>query len=117
MFGREYDYSLIKTSSKEALLRSAITVAGNDIKKASEICDYFIKQLPNMPEREPAPITAMDQLEAFAGKVSAWSEKHPDVTNGISTILMQVLRNTKFGAFLPTATEAAAEIVKPAPIV
>lgn len=116
MFGRDYDYSLIRTSSKEMLLRSALIVANNDIKKAAEICDYFTKQLPNMPEREPAPITAVDQLEAFAGKLSAWTEKHPDVTNTISGVLMQVLRNSKFGAFISPATDVVTEVPAAPPI-
>lgn len=117
LFGKEYDYTLVRTSSKEAMLRSALLVTNNDIKKAAEICEYFTKQLPNMPEREPEPITAVDQLEVFADKVSAWTEKHPDITNSISTIFMSVLRSTKIGEFLPSAAATAAEVVKPAPIV
>lgn len=98
------------------LLRSALMVANNDIKKAAEICDYFTKQLPNMPEREPASVTALDQMEAFAGKLSAWSEKHPDITNGISSILMQVLKNSKLGAYIAPAAEVATEVPAAPPI-
>ena len=37
LFGKEYDYSIIRTTSKDALKRTALIVSGNDIKKAEEI--------------------------------------------------------------------------------
>jgi len=110
IFGREYDFSLIRTTSKEALLRSALLVSNNDIRKATEIVEYFTKQLPNLPDTDPAPLSALDQVDAFASRLSAWGEKHPDITNGLGNILMQVLKNSKLGAFLQPAAGAATEV-------
>lgn len=115
LFGKEYDYSLIRTTSKEALLRSALMVSGNDIKKATEICEYFTKVLPNLPDTDPAPLSVIDQVDIFASRLSAWGEKHPDITNGISNMLMQLVKNSRFGAFLQPA-EAAAEMPPAPPI-
>ena len=112
---KNYGFSLIETTSKEALLRSAMAVCGNDIKTASEICDYCMKMLPNMPEREPEAPTILNQLDGIDNWLSAWGEKHPNITNGISSMLMSALKNSKLGAFMQPA-EAATEIVKPAPI-
>lgn len=116
LFGREYDYSLIRTSSKEAMLRSALMVTNNDIKRAAEICDYFTKQLPNMPEREPEPPTVLNQLDGISDWLAAWGEKHPDISNGIGNMLMAALKNTKFGAFLQPAAEVTVEMPPAPPI-
>jgi len=113
MFGRDYDFSLIRTSSKEALLRSALLVSNNDIKKASEICEYVTKILPNLPDTDPAPISALDHVDVFTSRLSEWGEKHPNVTNAVSNLFMQMIRSSKFGAFLQPAAEVAEEVPPP----
>lgn len=115
LFDKKYDFSLIETTSKEALLRSALTICGNDIKTASEICEYCTKMLPNMPEREPEAPSVLNQLDNIDNWLAAWSEKHPDITNGIGNMLISALKNSRFGAFLQPA-ETATTVVKPAPI-
>lgn len=103
MFGRnEIDFSLIQTTSKDALKRSALLAANYDIKKASEIYDFYMKDMEDLPAFDPAPPTTMDQINSFADMLSAWSEKHPDITNGISNILINLIRN-KFGDVIPAA--------------
>ena len=117
LFDKNYDFSLINTSSKEAVLRSALTVCGNDIKTANDICEFVTKMLPNMPERDPEPQTVFNQLDNIDSWFSAWGEKHPNITNGIGNMLMAALKNSRFGAFLEPTAEAAAASTKPAPIV
>ena len=111
MFGRnEIDFSLIQTTSKDALKRSALMAANYDIKKATEIYDFYMKDMEDLPAFDPAPPTTMDQINSFADMVSAWTEKHPDITNGISNIVMNMIKS-RLGTFAqPTS---AAEVPPP----
>lgn len=90
MFGRDYDFSLISTSSKEALLRSAMMVSGNDIKKASEICDYVIKLLPDIPDHDVVPPTGMEQLKDTAVQVFNWGKENQEQIVGVINMIMRL---------------------------
>lgn len=88
LFGKEYDFSLIRTSSKEALLRSALMICGNDIKKASEICDYVTKMLPNLPDTDPVLPSTFDQVKETAVNVLQWGRENQDqIVGGINMVL------------------------------
>lgn len=88
LFGKEYDFSLIRTSSKEALLRSALMICGNDIKKASEICDYVTKMLPNLPDTDPVLPSTFDQVKEAAVNVLQWGRENQDqIVGGINMVL------------------------------
>ena len=119
LFNKDYDYSLIQTSSKEALLRSALLACNNDLKSASEICEYFISKLPSMPEREPEPPSVFNQLDGIDSWLSAWGEKHSNITNGVGNMLMTILKNSRFGSLLQPVEEVitTAKDVPAAPIV
>lgn len=119
MFNKQsIDFSIVRTSSKEALLRTALMAANNDIKEAGNICDYVLKMLPNMPEREPEQPTILNQLDGVSDWLSSWSEKHPDITNTVGNMLMGALKNSRFGAFLQPAAQAAETLTEtPKPIV
>ena len=87
IFGKEYDFSLIRTSSKEALLRSALAASGNDIKKATEIVEYFTSQLPSMPEVEPVVPTTFEQMRDTALQLVQWGQDNQDkIAFGIDMI-------------------------------
>ena len=94
MFGKEYDFSLIRTSSKEALLRSALLASGNDIKKATEICDYVTKMLPNLPDTDPIMPSTLDQVKDTAVNFFRWGEQNQDkVIGGINLVLRMMGRD------------------------
>ena len=112
MFGREYDFSLIRTSSKEALKRSALLVCGNDIKKATELYEFFVKDMPNLPDTDPVLPNTFDQIKETAVNVFQWGEQNQDkIIGAINMVLSMMGKNT-----IGTAAAAAAE-VPPAPIV
>lgn len=91
IFGKEYDFSLIKTSSKEALLRSALLASNNDIKKASEICDYVTKMLPNLPDSDPVLPSTFDQMRDTAIGIFKWGEQNQDkIIGGINLVLQMM---------------------------
>lgn len=91
LFGKEYDFSLIRTSSKEALLRSALLASNNDIKKASEICDYVTKMLPNLPDTDPVLPSTFEQVRDTAVGIFKWGEQNQDKIMGGINLVMQML--------------------------
>ena len=97
MFGREYDFSLIRTSSKEALLRSALLASNNDIKKASEICDYVTKMLPNLPDTDPVLPSTFDQVKDTAIKLFQWGRENQDQIVGVTNMLLQAFGEQPIG--------------------
>lgn len=103
LFGKEYDFSLIRTSSKEALLRSALAASGNDIKKASEICDYVLKVLPNLPEVEPTVPTTFEQMKDTALGLINWGKENQDQIVSVVNIIRQFMgKGTTTAASAPT---------------
>ena len=100
MFGREYDFSLIRTSSKEALLRSALLASNNDIKKASEICDYVTKMLPNLPDTDPVLPSTFDQVKETAMSLFQWGRENQDQIVGVTNMVLQMFGKQPIG--MPT---------------
>jgi len=91
LFGKEYDFSLIRTSSKEALLRSALAASGNDIKKAAEICDYVLKVLPNLPEVDPVQPTTFEQMKDTALGIINWGKENQDQIVSVISMVRQFM--------------------------
>jgi hypothetical protein len=97
LFGKEYDFSLIRTSSKEALLRSALLASNNDIKKASEICDYVTKMLPNLPDTDPVLPSTFDQVKDTAVSILQWGRENQDQIVGGINMIMQLMGKQPIG--------------------
>ena len=109
MFGREYDFSLIRTSSKEALLRSALLASNNDIKKASEICDYVTKMLPNLPDTDPIMPSTFDQVRETAVSIFQWGRDNQEqIIGGVNMFLKLIGKQ-------PLGVTAAPVEMPPAP--
>lgn len=104
LFGKDYDFSIVRTSSKEALLRSALQASNNDIKKASEICDYVIKMLPNLPEKDPIAPSTFEQVKDTALNIYNWGKDNQDQIIGAARFFME---------WFGKSPKAAAPEVKP----
>ena len=98
MFGRDYDFSLIQTTSKTALLKSALLASNNDIRKASEICDYVTKMLPNLPETDPVLPSTFDQVKETALNLMQWGKENQDQIVGGINMLLQLMGKKPLGA-------------------
>lgn len=91
MFGRDYDYSLIRTTSKDALKRSALMVAGNDIKKATEIYEFFIKDMPELPPFDPVQPSTLSQVKDTAVQLFQWGRENQDQIVGVTNMVLQLM--------------------------
>lgn len=93
MFEKRYNYSLIDTSSKEALKRSALVVANYDIKKAMEIYEYFAKDMPSLPDVTPAAPSSVEQLRDAAVGLFNWSRENQDQLVGLVGLVRSALKS------------------------
>lgn len=69
---------MLRTTSKDSLKRSALYITGGDIKAATEIYEFFIKDMPNMPDYDMAQPTFMEQAKDTIGGVLGWVDQNQD---------------------------------------
>ena len=110
MFGRDYDYSLIQTTSKEALKRSALLVANYDIRKATEIYDYFAKDMPDLPTTDPEVPNPLSQIKDTAVNVLQWGNENQDKIIGAINMVLTMMGKNPIGSIPSVPVE-----VPPAP--
>lgn len=91
MFGRpKINMTLIQTTSKDTLKRTALFACGGDIKAAEEIYDFFVKDMPNMPDYDVVPPSFMDQAKNTIGGVLGWVDENQDKLVGYWNIIQQM---------------------------
>lgn len=91
MFGKpRIDMTLIQTTSKEAIKRSALYACGGDVKAATEIYDFFVKDMESIPDFDPVKPTFMDQAKATIGEVFGFVDANQDKLIGAWNIIQQM---------------------------
>ena len=102
LFGNKvaYDVTLLQTTSKDALKRSALLVCGGDVKAATEVCEYFMKDMPNMPDYDPPTTSALTQAKDTALGVLGWIDGNQDKVLGYYNLLRTLVG--KSGVSVPT---------------
>lgn len=81
---------MIRTTSKDALKRSALFVTDGDIKAATEIYDFFVRDMPNMPDYDSAQPSFVDQAKETIGGVLGWVDQNQDKLVGYWNIIQQM---------------------------
>lgn len=91
MFGRpKIDMTIIQTTSKDTLKRTALFACGGDVKQAEEIYNFFVKDMPNMPDYDTMPPTFMEQAKNTIGGVLGWVDENQDKLVGYWNIIQQM---------------------------
>ena len=98
LFGKKYDIAMIRTTSKDALKRSALFVTDGDIKAAAEIYEFFIRDMPNMPDYDSTQPTFIDQAKDTIGGVLGWVDQNQDKIVGYWNLFQQF----RGGGSIPT---------------
>lgn len=90
---------MLQTTSKDALKRSALFACGGDIKQATEIYEFFIKDMPNMPDYDSIQPTFMEQAKDTIGGVLGWVDQNQDKLMGY----WQLIQSFRNGGGAPAA--------------
>ena len=112
MWGRkEYDYTIIRTTSKEALKRTALMASGYDVKKATELYDFFAKDI-NLPDTDPIMPSTFEQVKETAMSVFQWGRENQDQIIGGVNLVLQMMGKDPIGVppIVPTEMPAAPPI-------
>ena len=84
LFGRtNYDLTMLQTTSKDALKRSALMMCDGDVKKATEIYEYFMKDVETMPDFDTPPVPFMEKAKATVADVFGFVDQNKDKIAGI----------------------------------
>lgn len=62
----------------------------NDIKKATEIYEYFAKDMPNLPDIDPVLPSTFDQVKETAVSIFQWGRENQDQIVGGINMLLQI---------------------------
>ena len=103
LFSKKYDVAMIRTTSKDALKRSALFVCEGDIKTATEIYDFFVRDMPNMPDYDSVQPTLIDQAKDTIGDVLGWVDQNQDKLVNYWNLFQQF----RGGGSIPPATPPA----------
>lgn len=87
---RKIDMERIIPTSKMSLKMSCIRACGNDIKAASELYDFFIKDMPSIPDFDVAPPSTMQQITEGAKKIFGWIDNNQDKIAGYYNLIQQI---------------------------
>lgn len=82
--------SLIRTTSKDTLKRTALLACGGDVKAATEIYEFFVKDMESMPDYDAVPPSFMDQAKATLGDVFGFVDANQDKLIGAWNIIQQM---------------------------
>lgn len=77
-FSKQYDVSMIRTTSKDALKRTALYVCGGDIAEAEKLYNYFSKDMADMPPYDPPTVSEFDKIKDEAVGFFKWIDANQD---------------------------------------
>lgn len=77
-FSKQYDVSMIRTTSKDALKRSALFVCGGDIAEAEKLYNYFVKDMEGIPAYDPPTVSGYEKVKDEAIGILQWIDANQD---------------------------------------
>lgn len=90
IFKKKIDMAQIIPTSKMSLKNSCIRACGNDLKAASELYDFYIKDIPNLPDFDVAPPSPVKQAMDIIGKAFEWFDNNQDRIAGYYNMFQQI---------------------------
>ncbi len=96
---------MIKPTSKAALKQQCLFLSNLDVKKASEMYDFLIKDMEEIPAVEPATKSFIQNFGDQANGVVGWVRENQDMIERGFGFIRDLLASRKGG----TAAKAAAQ--------
>ena len=99
---RQIHTDMIVTTSKVALKTSCLRACENDIDKAMKLYDFYIKDLPNLPDFDVVPPTILQQAKETIASTFSWIDQNQERIVGF----YQMSQQMRGGATPPAAPPA-----------
>lgn len=84
-------------TSKTKIKQYALLLAKGDIKYASEIYDFLIKDLDELPAEDPVPPTTMDRIKETVGGGFSWLRENEDTLVNTFERIVGLIQSRKGG--------------------
>jgi len=68
----------LRPTSKATLKMQCLIICKADIDEASKLYDFFAKDMPNLPDFDPAPQTWVDSTKDVANGIVSWLGNNKD---------------------------------------
>ena len=104
--------STIQPTSKASLKMQCLYICKGDIGEAAKLYDYFVKDMPSLPDFDPVQPTWMDNTKETVNGLMGWLKENQDtLAQGYEFVRSIVQKRA-----LPPVGEAAAPVEALPPI-
>lgn len=62
-----------------------------DIEEANKLYDFFAKDMPDLPDYDPAPQTWVDNTKDAANGIMAWIKQNQDTLSQVYGFIQQII--------------------------
>lgn len=91
MFGKpSINAEMVVATSKMALKTSCLRACDNDIDKAMKLYDFFVRDMPNLPDFDVTPPTIMQQAKEMVSSTITWLDQNQDRIVGFYQMFQQM---------------------------
>jgi hypothetical protein len=94
----------LRPTSKATLKMQCLVIAKADIDEANKLYDYFAKDMPDLPDYDPAPTTWLDNTKQTANDLMAWLKENQSTLVQGYDFIRSIIANR--GALPPIVSEA-----------
>ena len=99
--------STIRPTSKATLKMQCLMVCKGNIDEALKLYDFFVRDMPNLPDFDPIPPTWMDNTKDMANGIIGWLKENGGTIQQAYAMVQQIIANK--GALPITPETPAAE--------
>ena len=103
----------LKPTSKATLKMQCLIICKADIDEATRLYDFFAKDMPDLPDFDPAPQTWVDETKDVAGSFFKWISSNKDTIAQGYEMVRQMTGN-RLPPLIPVATDTVAMPEPPA---
>ena len=98
----------LRPTSKATLKMQCLVIAKADIDEATKLYDYFAKDMPDLPDYDPAPTTWLDSTKQTANDLMTWLKENQGTLAQGYDFIRSIIANR--GALPPITPDATATV-------
>lgn len=91
----------IKPTSKATLKLQCLFCCKGDIDEATKLYDFFAKDMPNLPDYDPAPQTWVDNTKDMANGIMGWLGSNKDTLAQVYEFVRGIIQNRTLPPITP----------------
>ena len=103
----------LRPTSKATLKMQCLVIAKADIDEATKLYDYFAKDMPDLPDYDPAPATWLDNTKQTANDLMAWLKENQSTLVQGYDFIHSIIANR--GALPPLSAGDGSAVAEPLP--